>query len=402
MSQIARGLEGVVITETRLSRIDGEAGELLIRGFPLDELAPRARFEETLFLLWNDRLPDGDQEEEMRRELAAARSLPSLTLEVLRESAAAGLAPMDALRIGLATLGVVDPELHRVELQRESRAANQERALRLVAALPSLAAAYFRLGQGDEPVAPDAALRHAENYLYMLSGERPDAARTRALETYLNSTVDHGMNASTFTARVIASTRSGLASAIEGALGALKGPLHGGAPGPALDMLSALREQARTSSRSLDLLAEAWVRDRVARGERIMGFGHRVYRVRDPRADVLGAAIRTLFPSRGDNPLYDDARDVEQAVVRTLQELKPERQLQTNVEFYTALLLQSLGIAPELFTPTFAVARIAGWTAHVLEQIAEDRLIRPRVAYAGPLHRGWIPSEQRPAVAAPH
>jgi len=401
MVEIVRGLDGVVITETRLSRVDGDAGELLISGFPLAELAPRARFEETLFLLWNDRLPDADEEAVLRRSLAAARPLPPAALEVLHAAAAARLAPMDALRIGLAALGLGDPGLHRTELHRESAEANQERAVHLVAALPSLAAAYHRLSRRCEPIPPDPALRHAENYLWMLAGERPDPARTRALETYLNATVDHGMNASTFTARVIASTRSDLASAVTGALGALKGPLHGGAPGPALDMLCAVREQARASGRPLAGLTEDWVCERVARGERIMGFGHRVYRVRDPRADVLGAAMERLFPSRGGSPLYDDARTVEEAVLRTLERLKPGRRLHTNVEFYTALLLQSLGIEPELFTPTFAVARIAGWTAHVLEQVAEDRLIRPRVAYAGPAERGWVPREERHAASRP-
>jgi citrate synthase len=226
-------------------------------------------------------------------------------------------------------------------------------------------------------------------YLFGISGERPSQARVRALTTYLNTAVDHGMNASTFTARVIASTRSDLASAIAGALGALKGPLHGGAPGPALDRVRALDREARETGRSLADVTEAWAREAVGKGERIMGFGHRVYRVRDPRADVLARAVETLFPEPGGDPIHAAARVVEDVVLRVLAEEKPGRVLQTNVEFYTALLLDGLGLPTSLFTPTFAVARVGGWTAHVLEQIEDDVLIRPRVLYAGARTRRW-------------
>jgi len=226
VTEIPRGLDGVVVGETRLSHVDGEAGGLLIGGYPIEELAPNARFEETLFLLWNDRLPSPGELEQLRDELASRRALPPVTRECLREAAAAGLDAMDALRIGLASLGVAHPELHKIELQREDAAATQRRALRLVAAMPTLAAAYQRLREGEEPVAPDPSLGHAANTLYMFSGRVPERGAVRALETYLNTAVDHGMNASTFAARVIASTRSDLASAVVGALGALKGPLH--------------------------------------------------------------------------------------------------------------------------------------------------------------------------------
>lgn len=205
------------------------------------------------------------------------------------------------------------------------------------------------------------------------------------------------MNASTFTARVIASTRSDVVSAVLGALGALKGPLHGGAPGPALEMVFALRTQAEQEGRPLARLAEAHVRRVVEGGGRIMGFGHRVYRVRDPRADVLGHALQQLFPAEGDNPLVDAARVVEQVVLRVLAELKPHRPLATNVEFYTALLLHALELPTTAFTPTFAVARVGGWTAHILEQAREDRLIRPRAAYVGPVERAWVPVNDREA-----
>ena len=389
MTRIARGLAGVAVTETRLSEVDGEAGRLTIAGFDLESLAPRADFEQTLFLLWHDRLPDREELADLRRSLAERRRLPAPTLSVLRAAAAMGAEPMDALRMGAATLGLADDALHRSGLQAEPAEANRSRALRLVAALPVIVAAYQRLRDGLEPVPPDRRLDHAANYLWMLTAVRPTPQRSRALATYLNATSDHGMNASTFTARVIASTRSCLASALVGALGALKGPLHGGAPGPVLDMLFELLRLAQDEGGSLEEVTEGWVRRQVSRGARIMGFGHRIYRVRDPRADVLGAALATLSPEPERQEFLRAARLVEEVVLRVLAEEKPGRPLHTNVEFYTALLLHGLGLEASLFTPTFAVARVAGWTAHVLEQIAEDRLIRPDVVYAGARGRSF-------------
>lgn len=389
MPQIAPGLADIALTETRLSRVDGNAGQLVIGGFDVQELAPNASFEQTLFLLWNDRLPSPSELVALRSDLGARRCLPDATHAVLLAAAAVGCEPMDALRMAAGTLGVENPDLHRSELVYQPADVRRSCALSFVAVLPTITAAYHRIRQGLEPIAADPNLDHAANYLYMLTGEAPQPARSRALNTYLNTAVDHGMNASTFTARVIASTRSCLSSAMVGALGALKGPLHGGAPGPALDMVFELRRQARASRRSLEQVTETWVRDQVAQGKRIMGFGHRVYRARDPRADVLGNAVVRLFPDPNDNPIYQDAREVERVVLRLLAEIKPERVLQTNFEFYTGLLLHGLGLPPRLFTPTFAAARVAGWTAHVLEQTEEDRLIRPRVLYAGARGRTW-------------
>jgi citrate synthase len=247
-------------------------------------------------------------------------------------------------------------------------------------------------------VAPRADLGHAANYLYMLTGDEPAPALTRALETYLNTVVDHGMNASTFVARVIISTQSDMVSALTGAIGALKGPLHGGAPGPALDMVFEIRARAARSGRPLGAEAAACVREILAAGERIMGFGHRVYKVRDPRAEVLARAAAQLFECGGDLRLYRDARAVEEAVVRVLRECKPGRRLETNVEFYTALLLHGIGLDADLFTPTFAVARSGGWTAHVLEQIEENRLIRPASVYVGARDLHWLPAPERAAL----
>ena len=370
-SAFVAGLEGVVAAETRLSAVDGDAGELVLAGFPVEELAGRASFEEVVYLLWHDALPDDAELAGFREALAVRRPLSSATLDLLRSAAAEGTPAMDALRMAVDTL---------------SLDVSGDPALDLVARPPVIVAAYRRLLDGREPVAPDPGLGHAANYLYMLGGERPGEGATRALETYLNTVSDHGMNASTFAARVIVATRSDLVSAVVGAVGALKGPLHGGAPGPALDTVFEIGEAQR---------AEAVLREKLGRGERLMGFGHRIYRVRDPRADVLAAAAQRLFATDGDKDLYDLALSVERTALRLLAERKPGRNLQTNVEFYTALLLHGLGLPTDLFTPTFAIGRVAGWTAHCLEQQALDRLIRPQSAYVGETDRRWTPPEER-------
>jgi citrate synthase len=390
MTEIARGLAGVVLTETRMSRVDGEAGELIIGGFPLEELAPHAYFEEVLFLLWNDRLPTSRELMALRDEMSSFRELPPITLTVLRAAAEQKLSPMDALRMGVDTLSLLDPDP-----RDHSRQANERRGVLILAASPTIVATYWRLLNGEKPIDPNPALHHAANYLYMLSGQEAHPDAVRALETYLNTVVDHGMNASTFTSRVIVSTQSDMFSGVTGALGALKGPLHGGAPGPALDMVYNLRERADASGRTISEEADDYVREVVASGGRIMGFGHRVYKVRDPRADVLGMAAERLFKEAGESQLYEDARAVEDVVVRVLEELKPGRKLQTNVEFYTALVLHGVGLATDLFTPTFGISRAGGWSAHILEQLDEAVLIRPRAAFNGKLGRRWVAIEDR-------
>ena len=250
-----------------------------------------------------------------------------------------------------------------------------DEAMTAIASFPTIVGAYWRIRNGVAPVPVLPDLAHAAHYLHQLFGVRPSVERARALETYLNTVCDHGLNASTFAARVIASTRSDLFSAITGAVGALKGPLHGGAPGPALDMVLEIGTPER---------AEAAIRAKLDRGERLMGFGHRIYRVRDPRADVLAQTAERFYSSDGDRSLYELARKVEAISLRLLRERKPERRLDTNVEFYTALLLHGLGVPSELFTPTFAVGRVLGWSAHCLEQRRDGRLIRPQSAYIGP------------------
>lgn len=369
----APGLDGVVATETRLSMVDGGIGRLVIAGFPVEELAGRATFEETLYLLWNDALPGPEQLSALKEDLASRRSLAGVTMDVLSAAAEEGVPAMDALRMAVGTLWSRDD-------------GDRDDALRVVAAFPTLVAAYWRLSRGEDPVEPDPGLGHAANYLYMLSGEVPSGERERALETYLVATSDHGMNASTFAARVIVSTRSDFVSAITGAVGALKGPLHGGAPGPALDLVFEIGEAEK---------AEGYLREKLERGERLMGFGHRVYKARDPRADVLAEAAGRLYAADADRDLYRLAITVEQTAVGLLEEYKPGRNLYTNVEYYTALLLYGLGLPTGLFTPTFTISRAAGWTAHCFEQRGLDRIIRPQSAYVGLEDRSWIPLEER-------
>jgi citrate synthase len=382
MQRVAKGLDGVVVAATRLSEVDGERGRLIVGGFPVEELAPQARFEAVLFLLWHGRLPNPTESDELAGALAAQRALPDATLWLLHAAARTGVAPMDALRMGIASL---TPEA----ADAGDRAAQERVAVALVAAFPTVIATYWRSRAGLSVPPLRRELGHVAHFLWLLTGTEPDVAVVRALETYCNTVVDHGLNASTFAARVIVSTQSDMCSALVGAIGALKGPLHGGAPGPALDMVFEVRERAAASGRSLAEEAEAHVRAVVGGGGRIMGFGHRVYRVRDPRADVLGAAAVLLAREGGDAQLFADARTVEEVALRVLRECKPGRRLDTNVEFYTALLLHGIGLPSELFTPTFALARAGGWTAHVLEQLADNRLIRPAARYIGARHSHW-------------
>jgi citrate synthase len=380
MSNVNSGLEGVVAAATRLSHVDGERGELIIAGYQVGELAPRATFEETTWLLWHGTLPSPTELKEFGTALAAERELPASTVTLLSECVQVGVDPMDALRMAVGTISLM------VRRKPDSTST----AIAIVARCPTIVAAWWRLKRGQSPIAPRHDLGHAANFLYMLTGEVADDERVRGLETYLNTVVDHGLNASTFTARVITSTGSDLVSAVVGALGALKGPLHGGAPGPALDMVFEIGEASR---------AEVVLRQKIARGEKLMGFGHRVYRVRDPRADVLGEAAERLYTRAGDMSLYALAREVEATALRVLEEYKPGRRLQTNVEFYTALLLHGLGVEVPLSTPTFAISRVSGWIAHAIEQQHANRIIRPQSEYVGPRDRRWTPLGERSADA---
>ncbi|AUV82777.1 citrate synthase/methylcitrate synthase [Salinigranum rubrum] len=373
--ELHRGLDGIAVAETRLSGIDGAAGELVIGGFPVEELAGNASYEESVFLLFDDRLPTEPELESFRAELAGYREIPEEVEQVLRRAAREDRDAMDALRMGVAAadlgLDATDPT---------------EVATRLVSVLPTIVATYWRCRSGREPVRPRADLGHAANYLWMLTGDEPDPAAVRGLETYLNTVVDHGLNASTFVARSVVSTESDLVSAVTGAVGSLKGPLHGGAPGPVLEMLLAVHETGD---------AEGYVRETLASGERLMGFGHRVYRTRDPRAAVLSRAAERFYADSDERAFFETVEAFEEVAVALLSEHKPDRALETNVEFYTAALLHGVGIPRELFTATFAVSRVGGWTAHCLEQRADNKLIRPVSVYVGDRDRSWKPANER-------
>ncbi len=368
-SPAPRGLDGVVAAETRLSHVDGLAGQLIIGGYAIEELAGRVSFEEAAHLLWRGRLPSPEELQALTSAMAAKRSLPENTLQVIR--AAVDASPIDALRMASATLS-----LDTTNPDDISPEADFNQAMMLTARFPTVVAAHARIAAGKNPIPPRSDLSLGANFLYMVQGKDPDPIAARALDTYWVTVIDHGMNASTFTARVIASTRSDMVSAVTGAIGALKGPLHGGAPGPVLNMLVEIGTADN---------AERWIRNELAQGRRIMGFGHRVYKVRDPRAEVLSKVAESLSSAYlEDRKLYELARHVEQLASRLLEEHKPGRNLRTNVEFYTALVLQAIGLEPRQFVAMFACGRVAGWCAHVIEQHAEDHFIRPQSRYVGP------------------
>lgn len=351
----AAGLEGVVAAETALSHVDGRAGRLILCGEDLVDFVAQHGYESAAATFWaaaRDEPPESP--EAVRAALGRAREAAFARFERL-EPAFEGLALGDALRLGLAALSDADPAPQ----------------VAVTGAIPVFAANLARRERGRAPVRPDAAAGQVEDFVTMLEGETPDAGTVETLTTYLVTVMDHGMNASTFTARVIASTRAGLVGAVTGAYAALTGPLHGGAPEPVLDMLDAIGRPER---------AAGWIEAELAKGERLMGFGHRVYRVRDPRADVLQSALERLEAAGARLEL---ARAVERAALAALARHKPERKLETNVEFYTAMLLDGLGMPRSLFTPLFAMGRVVGWTAHALEQRRTGRLIRPDSLYVG-------------------
>ena len=370
MSGYVPGLEGIVASQTAISMVDGANGRLVYQGYVIADLAEDMSFEEVAFLLWKGRLPTRAELGALALELASSRSLTqaaTISLDALPKDTD----PMDVLRSVVSVQGVE----HKLEKP------SVPLAIHATASFPTILAMFHRRQLGLEPVKPRADLGHTANYLYMLNGKEASPELVRALNTYLVLLADHGMNASTFTARVIASTDSDLASCLVGAIGALKGPAHGGAPSAVMDQL----EQIGTAEN-----AERWLRDARSRKERFMGFGHRIYRTYDPRAKILKAMCERLNPK-----FYALASKVEETALQILHEEHPERPQATNVEFYSAGVLQAIGLPKEYFPPTFAVARVAGWSAHVLEQSANKRLIRPQSEYIGPEPRKPIPLSER-------
>ncbi|MFF4983553.1 citrate synthase/methylcitrate synthase [Streptomyces sp. NPDC001046] len=364
-----RGLAGVVVTDTRIGDVRGRGGFYHYRQYSAVDLARSRGFEDVWYLLVHGELPDRAQRAAFTAETAALRALPGEVRAVLPAVAAAGgrSGPLAGMRTALSLLGAAKGFRPVYDIDVEERRRN---ALEAAAAVPTLLTALHRLGRGLEPVEPRQDLSYAANYLYMLTGSLPDERHARAVEQYLISTVDHGFNASTFTARVIASTGADVAACLAGAVAALSGPLHGGAPSRALDTLDAIGSPDRIDS---------WVRERVLAGDRIMGFGHAVYRTEDPRSRLLREVARSFG-----GPRVDFAVEVERHVEAILAELKPGRELHTNVEFYAGVVMELCGLPREMFTPTFAAARVVGWSANILEQAEDTKIIRPAARYVGP------------------
>ncbi|MEU2023267.1 citrate synthase/methylcitrate synthase [Streptomyces sp. NPDC016469] len=366
---VPRGLAGVVVTDTALGDVRGREGFYHYRQYSAVELAQTRSFEDVWYLMTEGELPGPEARADFAARTAALRVLPDAVREALpaiaRASAVSG--PLSGLRTALSLLGASAGFRPVYDIDADRRRAD---ALAVCAAVPTVLTALHRLGQGLAPVEPRADLPHAANYLYMLTGSVPDEDRARAVEQYLISTVDHGFNASTFTGRVVASTGADVAACLVAAVGALSGPLHGGAPSRALDTLDAIGTPDRI---------DGWIRERVLAGDRIMGFGHPVYRTEDPRSRML----RSIAQGFG-GPLVEFAVEVERQVEAILAELKPGRELHTNVEFYAGVVMELCGLPREMFTPTFCTARVVGWSANILEQAEDSKIIRPAARYVGP------------------
>lgn len=367
------GLEDVVVSTSEICFIDGDQGRLLYRGFDIHDLVAHASFEETAYLLWHGKLPTRSELGRFTKELAASRRLPPKVVGVLR-----GLPkkadPMDVVRTGVSVLGLYDPDGGD-----ESREANLRKALRIQAQVPTLVATWARLRKGKAPVPPSPRLGLAENFLYMLSGRKPTPLAAKAMDTAFMLHADHELNASTFAGRVTVATLSDIYSGVVSGIGALKGPLHGGANVGVIRMLLEIGEVDR---------AEAWIKSALAQKKRIMGFGHRVYHAEDPRATHLRRLSEALGREAGQLKWYEMSRIVERVV-------KEQKGLNPNVDFYSASTYYVMGIDPELYTPIFVASRVSGWTAHILEQQANNRLIRPRAEYTGARQATYVPIDQR-------
>jgi citrate synthase len=370
------GLEDIVATSSRICYLDGDQGVLAYSGHDIHDLARHATFEETCYLLWHGRLPTRAELGDLQSQLAAARVLPEAILRLMKM-----LPPvdgMDALRTLTSALGHYDPDA-----SDHSAQASYRKAVRLTGQMASLVATWGRMQHGGGPVAPDPAMGHAASFLYLLTGERPHPTSVRAMDIALTLHADHELNASTFAARVAAATLTDIHSAVVAGIGTLKGPLHGGANAEVMKMLIAIGQDAPPDR------IDAYVRGKLARKEKIPGFGHRVYTTEDPRATHLRRMSNELGRQAGTTAWYDMSERIE-AIVKT------EKKLYANVDFYSASTYYTMGIAIDLYTPIFAVSRISGWTAHVLEQYANNRLIRPRAEYTGPVYpQAWVGVEGR-------
>ncbi|WP_017342591.1 citrate synthase [Halorubrum sp. T3] len=376
--ELKRGLEGVLVAESDLSYVDGEVGKLVYRGYDIEDLARGASYEEVLYLLWHGSLPTAVELDSFAADLAAEREVDDDVIETVRALADAGERPMAALRTATSMLSAYDDE----ESDDDGSALRQGR--RITAKIPTVLAAFERVRQGEEPVAPDPELSHAGNFLYMLTGTEPDAVSEETFDMALTLHADHGLNASTFTAMVIGSTMADIYSGVTGGIGALSGPLHGGAN---QDVMEVLHEIDASSKDPVE-----WVKHRQDDGGRIPGFGHRVYKVKDPRAKILEEKLRDLSESSGDTKWLDYTTAIEEYL--TDQGLV-EKGIAPNVDFYSGSVYDSLGIPVDMYTPIFAMSRVGGWIAHVAEYQEDNRLIRPRARYTGPEDAEFVPVDER-------
>ena len=374
--ELKKSLEGVLVAESSLSYIDGDEGRLCYRGYDIDDLARNASFEEVLYLLWHGELPDARELEAFESAMADERRLDDCVHRVVRDLAEADEEPMAALRSVVSTLSAYDPD---ADVDADDEAANVRKGRRITAKMPTALAAFTRIQNGDDPVAPRSDLDHAANFLYMLNGEVPDDVLAETFDTALVLHADHGLNASTFSATVTASTLADLHSAVTAAIGTLSGSLHGGANQDVIEMLKEVDDSEKD--------AREWVRDALAESRRVPGFGHRVYDVKDPRAKILGERSKTLGEA-GEMRWYEYSTTIEEFLVE-------EKGLAPNVDFYSASTYYQMDIPVDIYTPIFAMSRAGGWVAHVLEQYAGNRLIRPRSRYVGPTDRSVPPLEDR-------
>ena len=364
MSKLKKGLQDVVVATSSICYIDGQKGILSYRGMDIHDLAEQSTFEEVCYLLWFGRLPKQTELDEVTAVMGRSRALPKPVVQLLK-SFPQDAPPMDILRTAVSALSHYDPDA-----AANDKPANLRKTYRLTGQIASIVAAADRIRNGQEPVSPDPGLSHAANFVYMLTGNKPDATAERALDVALILHADHEFNASTFAARVTIATLTDIHSAITSAIGTLKGPLHGGANQDVMRILIEIGETER---------AETYIKEALARKQKISGFGHRVYQTEDPRATHLRRMSRDLSESSGTRKWFETSRVIEEVVKR-------EKNINANVDFYSATVYYNLGIPVDLFTPLFAVSRISGWTAHVLEQLDNNRLIRPRAEYTGPPH----------------
>lgn len=365
-STTGAGLRDVVAAPSRICYIDGDQGILVYSGYNIHELATNSTFEETVFLLWNGRLPKQDELDELKKALTAERHIPAELVSLVK-SFPKNAVPMDSLRTAVSSLAFYDPERHDTSLESSKR-----KAIRLTAKIPTIVAAIDRIRNGKEPLAPKNELSHAANFLYMLNGKDPLDVETKAFDIALILHADHEFNASTFAARVTAGTLADMYASITSAIGALSGPLHGGANEQVMKMLLEIG--------SLDNV-DAYVAKRMTDGKKIMGIGHAVYRTEDPRATYLRKMSEEIGKRQGDTKWFDMSHRIEEIVVGEM--MKKEKPIRANVDFYSASTYYMLGISMDLYTPIFALSRISGWTAHVLEQYENNKLIRPRSDYTG-------------------